>query len=108
MLRCISEHKKFIDVKLLVIRFNINIDIENCFIEKAKESDECHKIWFVKRKELLPIVKLKQNELQLVERRSGVKVNDCIYNSSAKLCLHHYQVYIELFEKRQTKCCNIF
>ena len=56
----------------------------------------------------MPIAKLKQNELELVEWRSGVKVSDCIYDSSAKLCLHHYKVYIERFEKRQTKCCNIF
>ena len=84
------------------------MDLENCFIGKAKESDKCHKIWYVKRKELLPIAKLKQNELELVEWRSGVKVSDCIYVSSAKLCLHHYQVYMKRFEKRQTKCCNIF
>ena len=84
------------------------MDLENCFIGKAKESEECHKTWYVKRKELLPIAKLKQNELELVKWRSGAKVSDCIYDSSAKLCLHHYQVYMERFEKRQTKCCNIF
>ena len=108
ILTSISEHKEFIDVKLLVIKFKINMDLENCFIGKTKESDECHKIWYVKRKELLPIAKLKQNELELAEWRSGVKVSDCIYDSSAKLCLHHYQVYMERFEKRQTKCSNIF
>ena len=108
MLTCISEHKEFIDVKLLVIRFKINMDLENYFIGKAKESDEYHKFWYVKRKELLPIAKLKQNELEHVEWQSGVKVSDCIYDSRAKLCLYRYQVFIERFEKRQTKCCNIF
>ena len=73
ILTCISEHKAFIDVKLLVIRFKISMDLENCFIGKAKESDECHKIRYVNRKELLPIAKLKQNELELVEWRSGDK-----------------------------------
>ena len=84
------------------------MDLENCFIGKAKESDECHKISYVKRKELLPKAKLKQNELELAEWRSGVKVSDCIYDCSAKLCLHYYQVYMERFEKRKTKCSNIF
>ena len=76
------------------------MNLENCFIGKFKENDECHKTWYAKRQELLPVAELKRNELELVEWRSGVKVSECIYDSSARLCLHHYQVYIARFEKR--------
>ena len=82
--------------------------VENCFIGKLKDSDECHKTWYVKQQDLLPLSKLKRDELELLEWRSGVKVSDCIYDSSAKVCLHHHQLYIKRYEKRQTKCCNLF
>ena len=57
---------------------------------------------------MLPTKELKRNELELLEWRSGVKSSDCIYDASAEVCAHHCKGYLERFEKRQTKCCNIF
>ena len=78
------------------------------FIGKFKETDKCHKTWYSKWQDLLLVTKLRHSKLKVAEWRSGVKVSDCIYDGSAKICFYHYQVYIRKYESRQTNCCNLF
>ena len=41
------------------------MELDKCFIGAQKENDECHKTWYTKQQELLPIKELKRNELKL-------------------------------------------
>ena len=50
------------------------------------------KLAIPRKQDLLPLSRLKQTELELVEWRSGVKASDCIYDGRAKICSRHYQV----------------
>ena len=76
---------------------------DSCSVGKALE-DECHKLTYTRIKQLLNFNTIKEEKILL-------KWSSSLWHLDAleAVCMHHYKSFIgNAFEKKYSKCCDIF
>ena len=83
-----------------------------CEIRKLVSEDFCHKAWYKKEKGYKQLSELFKNEILALFWRAGFKScledGSLVINNFAKVCFHHYCMYLICFDKKQKNCNNPF
>ena len=83
-----------------------------CEIGKLISENFCHKTWYKKKKGYKQLCKLSHDDILKLFWRAGCKFcledGPLIINNNAKVCFHHYCMYLTCFKKKQKYCKNPF